>query len=123
MANILIADDSSTMRKLILYALKPTGHIGIEASDGIEALEKMALTDIDLAIIDLNMPMMDGLELVRSIRENPLYDDLPIIMLTTEADNDTKKRGYEAGVNTYLTKPTPHHLLIYKIESLINKAC
>jgi two-component system chemotaxis response regulator CheY len=119
MANILIVDDSPTMRKIVLYALKPTEHKTYEAGDGIEALEKLAKNPVDLMVVDLNMPRMDGLELVRQIRAQDMYKQMPIIMLTTEASDETKKQGYQAGVDTYLVKPTPHHLLLYKIEFLL----
>lgn len=119
MARILVVDDSATVRKLITHTLLPTGHECIEAADGIEALEKMARTPVDLVLADLNMPKMNGLELVSTIREDPAYVDIPIVMLTTEGSEEDRRRGLQAGANVYLVKPTPPHMLLYKVESLL----
>jgi len=116
---ILVVDDSATVRKLIIYALDPNNYNCLEASDGMEALEKMAQNPVDLVIADLNMPKMTGLELVRTIRRG--NKDIPVIMLTTQADEESKKEGLEAGANVYLVKPAPRHLLLYKVRSLLGE--
>ncbi len=116
---ILVVDDSATVRKLIIYALGPNNYNCLEASDGMEALEKMAQNPVDLVIADLNMPKMNGLELVRTIRRG--NKDIPVIMLTTQADEESKKEGLEAGANVYLVKPAPRHLLLYKVKSLLGE--
>ncbi|HQQ14722.1 MAG TPA: response regulator, partial [Deltaproteobacteria bacterium] len=91
MVKILIVDDSATVRKLLVHTFKPKRYQCIEACDGFDALEKLALNpDIRLVISDLNMPNMDGIELIGNIRQNPQYRDLPIIMLTTEASIDNR---------------------------------
>ncbi len=120
MPKILVVDDSSTVRKLIINILKGADYETVEAVDGVDALEKLAQEDIDLIIADLNMPRMNGLELIRTIRKDPIYSDIPIVMLTTEGSEEDKKRGFEAGANVYLVKPAPPSLILYKIGSLLN---
>ncbi len=120
MPKILVVDDSATVRKLISNILKGANYETVEAVDGVDALEKLAQEDIDLIIADLNMPRMNGLELIRTIRKDPLYSDIPIVMLTTEGSDEDKKRGFEAGANVYLVKPAPPSLILYKIGSLLN---
>ena len=89
MTKILIVDDSATVRKLLIHTLKPKHYTCIEACDGFDALEKLALNpDIKLIISDLNMPNMDGSS-YHNIRQNPQYKDLPIIMLTTRRPRTT----------------------------------
>ncbi len=119
MPKILVVDDSSTVRKLIINILKGADYETVEAVDGVDALEKLAQEDIDLIIADLNMPRMNGLELIRTIRKDPVYADIPIVMLTTEGSEEDKKRGFEAGANVYLVKPAPPSLILYKIGSLL----
>ncbi len=120
MPKILVVDDSATVRKLIINILKSADYETVEAVDGVDALEKLAQEDIDLIIADLNMPRMNGLELIRTIRKDPVYSDIPIVMLTTEGSEEDKKRGFEAGANVYLVKPAPPSLILYKIGSLLN---
>lgn len=119
MINILVVDDSRVVRKLISNILNKKQFNCIEAEDGIEALEKLVVNDIDLIIADLNMPRMSGLELVRTIRENRSYDTIPILMLTTEKNAEDRKCCIAAGVNTYLTKPLPPEKLIKNIKKLL----
>ncbi|HNR50532.1 MAG: hypothetical protein BWZ01_01110 [Deltaproteobacteria bacterium ADurb.BinA179] len=120
MVKILIVDDSATVRKLLVHTFKPKRYQCIEACDGFDALEKLALNpDIRLVISDLNMPNMDGIELIGNIRQNPQYRDLPIIMLTTEASIDNRKIAFDAGANLYLVKPSPAHIILYKVQSLL----
>ncbi len=119
MARILVVDDSSTVRKLIINILSKENYETVEAVDGVDALEKLSQNDIDLVIADLNMPRMNGLDLIKTIRQDPLYADIPIVMLTTEGSAEDKKRGFEAGANVYLVKPAPPSMILYKIGSLL----
>ncbi|MBI5643116.1 MAG: response regulator [Deltaproteobacteria bacterium] len=116
---ILIVDDCDTTRKLLSYIIRERGYKIIGASNGIEALEVMAANPVDLVVTDLNMPQMDGFELSKSLRGQPEYHELPIIMITTESSDADKKAGMEAGVTTYLSKPISPQRLIYEIEKLI----
>ncbi len=120
METILIVDDSTTVRKLLAYTLKAKNYRCVEAADGFDALEKLAQNmDIKLIISDLNMPNMDGLELINAVRQDPLYKDLPIIMLTTDNSPENRKLAFDAGANLYLVKPSPAHIILFKVESLL----
>ncbi|HPP07287.1 MAG TPA: response regulator [Syntrophorhabdaceae bacterium] len=119
MKRIMIVDDSSTIRKLINFILRKKDYLITEAEDGLDALEKLIDTKVDLVIADLNMPNMDGIELVKSLRNNYYHIDTPIIMLTTTRDENLKKSALEAGVNLFLNKPVQPNLLLYKVESLL----
>lgn len=120
MDKILIVDDSATVRKLLVHTLKPKKYTCIEACDGFDALEKLAMhPDIKLVISDLNMPNMDGIELIDNIRQNQQFADIPIIMLTTESGQDNRKLAFDAGANLYLVKPSPAHIILFKVQSLL----
>ena len=117
--HILIVDDCRTTRKLLIYSLKDTHYQITVASNGIDALEKMASCPVDLVITDLNMPKMDGLELVRALRGETLYNHIPIIMLTTEGKEEEKKKGLASGANRYLVKPVSREVLHNQIKELL----
>jgi two-component system, chemotaxis family, sensor histidine kinase and response regulator PixL len=120
MATILIVDDSSTVRKFLAHTLKTKNFRCIEASDGFDALEKLAQNpEIRLIICDLNMPNMDGIEFISTVRNDPFSKDLPIIMLTTDGTPENKKLAYEKGANLYLVKPSPAHIILFKVQSLL----
>lgn len=120
MDTILIVDDSATVRKLLSFTLKAENYRCIEAADGFEALEKLAQNqDIKLIISDLNMPTMDGLEFIGTVRQDPLYHDIPIIMLTTENSPENRKLAFDAGANLYMVKPSPAHIILFKVQSLL----
>jgi len=120
MKTILVVDDSPTIRKLLAYILKKKNYIIAEAEDGIDAMEKLGHVQVDLVIVDLNMPNMDGIEFVRNLRDNYYYMDTPIIMLTTTKDDKFKKDAFDAGVNMFLNKPVQPNFLLYKVESLLS---
>ncbi len=119
MKTILVVDDSATIRKLLAYILKKKNYVIAEAEDGIDAMEKLSHVQVDLVIVDLNMPNMDGIEFVRNLRDNYYYMDTPIIMLTTTKDDKLKKDAFDAGVNMFLNKPVQPNFLLYKVESLL----
>ncbi len=120
MDKILIVDDSPTVRKLMAHTLRPMGYRCIEACDGFDALEKLVLhPDTKLIISDLNMPNMDGIEFIANVRQDPQFKELPIIMLTTEASQENRKLAFEAGANLYLEKPSPAHIILFKVQSLL----
>ncbi|MDD3846005.1 MAG: response regulator [Syntrophorhabdaceae bacterium] len=119
MKTILIVDDSATIRKLLAYILKRKNYVIAEAEDGIDAMEKLSHVQVDLVIVDLNMPNMDGIEFVKNLRGNYYYMDTPVIMLTTTKDDKLKKDALDAGVNMFLNKPVQPNFLLYKVESLI----
>src|SRR5512133_4077501 len=121
MKTILIVDDSPTIRKLLGYILKKKSFVIAEAEDGIDAMEKLGHVQVDLVIVDLNMPNMDGIEFVKNLRDNYYYMDTPVIMLTTTKDDKLKKDAFDAGVNMFLNKPVQPNFLLYKVESLLNE--
>lgn len=94
---IMTADDSNSIRQMVNFTLKQSGYEVIEAKDGKDALSKIGSSIINMLITDLNMPNMDGIELIRHVRVIPLYKFMPIIMLTTESQAEKKQEGQEAG--------------------------
>lgn len=117
--NILVVDDSRTARKLLTFVLKAGGYDVTTAENGIEALELLSSIDVDLIVTDLNMPQMDGLEFIRTIRENEAYAQLPILLLTTEGEERGKKQGLEAGATAYLGKPIEEGPFLEVINTLL----
>ena len=102
---ILTADDSASMRQLVSFTLRQAGYDVLEGMDGKDALAKLAQTPVQMLITDLNMPNMDGIELIRQVRALPQYKYIPIIMLTTESDNTKKQAGRAAGASGWIIKP------------------
>lgn len=117
--SILIVDDCDTTRKLICYMVKGAGYNPVAAVNGFDALEKLAQNEISLVLTDLNMPQMDGLELVRNIKSDDAYKGVPVIMLTTESSERDKEVGLKAGVDIYMTKPVTSKWLAYQIQKLL----
>lgn len=113
---ILTVDDSRTMRDMVGYALREAGYAVVEAGDGREALGKIAGTRVDCVITDLNMPVMDGLELIRQLRADPARRGLPILMLTTEGDAAKKDAGRQAGATGWLVKPFNPEKLVQTVQ-------
>lgn len=105
MAKILIVDDSSTMRQMVAFTLTTAGHRVFEADCAQSALDQVDQVAPDLVITDVNMPGMDGIELVRELREKAITKAKPILVLTTEHESDIKARGREAGATGWIVKP------------------
>jgi two-component system, chemotaxis family, chemotaxis protein CheY len=102
---ILTADDSASMRQMVTFTLKGAGYDVVESVDGKDALSKMTDKDIGMIITDLNMPNMDGIELIRAVRAMPEFKFIPIILLTTESQDEKKKEGKAAGATGWIVKP------------------
>jgi two-component system, chemotaxis family, chemotaxis protein CheY len=108
---ILTVDDSASVRQMVRFTLTGAEYSVIEAVDGRDALTKLA-RPVDLVITDLNMPNLDGIGLIRSIRANPACKGLPIIMLTTESHETRKHEGKAAGATGWIVKPfNPQQIL------------
>ena len=103
---ILIVEDSPTMRQLLVFALRRLKNVDIvEAQDGMDGLRKVSSDHFDLALIDINMPVMDGLKLISLMRGEETLKDIPIIVITTEGAAEDRERALNLGANEYLTKP------------------
>ena len=117
---ILIADDSPTIRKFVSFSLKMQGYDVVAAGDGMEAVEKLPQQQFDLIITDLNMPNMDGFELIRVIRENIEYKETPIIILSSLSESEDIERGMNLGANSYLVKPFDPKRIQYEVSKYLN---
>ena len=119
MKTILAVDDSATMREMVAFVLESAGYRVIEAEDGAQGLDRATATNVDLVITDQNMPNMDGLTLVRSLRELRDYKSTPILLLTTESSDSMKQQGRAAGATGWLVKPFDPSKLIEVIGKVI----
>ena len=116
---VLLVDDSESIRRMLEWILKPLGLETVHAADGMDALKVLERERVDLAIVDLNMPRLDGISFVRDLRANPAWADLPVILMTTERREEDVRRAREAGVNLYLVKPSTPPVIRYKVLSLL----
>lgn len=109
---ILTVDDSTSIRQMVSFTLKQSGYTVLEADDGVKGLEVAKLNKIDLVITDLNMPNMNGMDLIRALRQEVSFKFTPILMLTTESDDSKKMEGKQAGATGWIVKPfNPEQLL------------
>lgn len=112
MASILAVDDSASMRQMVSFTLKGAGFEVQEASDGVQALSEAKTRKFDLVLSDVNMPNMNGIELVKELRQLADYKFVPVLMLTTESAGDIKMQGKQAGATGWIVKPfNPEQLL------------
>ncbi len=112
MSKILAVDDSTSMRQMVSFTLQQAGHEVIQAADGQQALQEAKNGKVDLVLSDVNMPGIDGIELVRQLRTLPDYRFVPILMLTTESTTEKKQEGKAAGATGWIVKPfSPEQLL------------
>lgn len=116
---IMTVDDAATMRKMITFTLKSAGHDVLEASDGKEAYDVLSQRSVDLVITDVNMPNMNGIELVRSLRALPAHQKTPILMLTTESQPEMKQKGKEAGATGWIVKPFQQDQLLAVVARVL----
>ena len=108
------------MRQLLVFALgRIRGMRIVEAEDGIDALRKLALDKFDIILTDINMPIMDGLKLVKRVRMDPVHKDTPIIIITTEGSQEDRQRALQLGANAYITKPIQAPQVIAKVKELL----
>lgn len=116
---ILVVDDSASLRQVVAMTLKGEGYEVIEGCDGKDALSKLDGRKIHLIVSDLNMPNMDGLSLVKAVKQNANYKFVPIIMLTTETDENLKAQGKEAGLKAWMVKPFKPDQILSAVTKLI----
>jgi len=118
---ILAVDDSTSIRQMVAFTLKSAGYTVIEAADGQEGLIKATAnaSAINLVLTDQNMPVMDGLTLIKTLRGMPQFTSMPILMLTTESSDVMKSQGKAAGATGWLVKPFDPHKLLEVVKKVI----
>jgi two-component system chemotaxis response regulator CheY len=117
---ILIVEDSPMMRQLLTFALKRLKDVDIvEAQDGMDGLRKVTSDHFDLALIDINMPVMDGLKLISLIRGEDSLKEMPICVITTEGAKEDRARALSLGANEYLTKPIQANQVLAVAKALL----
>lgn len=121
MHKILIVDDSPTIRKMVRASLQGLSSSEfLEASTGLEAIEQLAVTRVQLIVLDLNMPDMHGIDVLKFVRKNPNYRTLPVVVLTTRGDDTSRQTAQQAGATSYLTKPFTPQMLAKTVEDLLH---
>jgi len=122
MKKILVVDDSATMRRMVITALQSVAGAEFEeAGSGLEALERLALGPIHLMILDINMPDMHGIEVLRFLRSHEKYRSLPVIVLTTRARDEDRDQAMKAGATLYLTKPFKPNEIARAVQDLLQQ--
>ncbi|TWB28312.1 two-component system chemotaxis response regulator CheY [Nitrospirillum bahiense] len=116
---VLSVDDSSSVRQMVKLTLSGAGYDVVQASDGAEGLAKAKDTAVDLVVTDLNMPVMNGLDLIRALRQLPAYRGVPILFLTTESDADMKQAAKAAGATGWITKPFQQEQLVAVVRKVL----
>ena len=118
---ILVVDDSPTVVKFVAFSLKNGGYDVVTACDGMDAVEKVSnmSEDVDLVITDLNMPNLDGYGLIDTLRQNPKHRKTPIIILSSETEEEDRRQGLEVGANSYLVKPFRSSLLLSEVAKYL----
>jgi two-component system chemotaxis response regulator CheY len=119
MKTILAVDDSSSIRQMVAFTLKGAGYSVIEAVDGQEALDKAKTSSVNLVLTDHNMPRIDGITLIKLLRDIPQYHGVPILVLTTESSDDMKAKGRAAGATGWLVKPFDPKKLVDIVRKVI----
>jgi two-component system chemotaxis response regulator CheY len=116
---ILAVDDSPSVRQMVKLTLSGAGYDIIEASDGAEGLSKAQASTLDMVVTDLNMPVMNGLGLIRALRKLPAYRGVPILFLTTESDPEMKQQAKAAGATGWITKPFQQDQLVAIVRKVL----
>ena len=119
MANILIVEDEAAMGEIIADYMRNGGHACRSAGDGVEAMDILRSAPVDLMILDVMMPRLDGFSVCKMARE---ASNMPIIMLTARGEEDDKLRGYGCGADDYMTKPFSPRVLLAKVNALLRRS-
>ncbi|MEZ5626713.1 MAG: response regulator [Rhodocyclaceae bacterium] len=117
--NVLAVDDSASIRQMVNFTLRSAGYTVVDAMDGRDGLARAREQQFDLVLTDQNMPHMDGLALIRALRELPAYRQVPILMLTTESSDAMKAQGRSAGATGWMVKPFDPLKLIEVVRKVI----
>src|SRR5512144_1535314 len=116
----LVVEDSPMMRQLLVLALSRVKSLRVtEADDGVDGLRKLAGAKFDIILTDINMPIMDGLKLVKRVRSDPTHKDTPIVVITTEGSDEDRQRAMQLGANAYITKPIQAPQVIATVKGLL----
>jgi len=116
----LVVEDSPMMRQLLVFALARVKNLHVtEADDGVDGLRKLAVGRYDIIVTDINMPIMDGLKLVKRVRSDPSHKDTPIVIITTEGSSEDRQRALQLGANAYITKPIQAPQVIQTVKELL----
>ncbi len=115
---VLVADDDKTFRSLVVEILTEAGYEVSSEENGLLAWNNLQANGADLAVLDVNMPEMDGFQLLRNIRTDERFKDMPVLMLTIRAFADDQVQGYETGADDYLTKPFNSDILLARVKVL-----
>jgi two-component system, chemotaxis family, chemotaxis protein CheY len=116
---VLAIDDSPSIRQMVAFTLKNSGYDVVEAVDGMDGLDKAKSKAVNLVLTDQNMPRMDGLTLIKTLRGMPSYKTVPILMLTTEASDTMKQQGRAVGATGWLVKPFDPQKLVEVVKKVI----
>jgi two-component system chemotaxis response regulator CheY len=116
---ILVVDDSQFVRSYHSYILEQARFQVITAVDGSDGLEKLYTNSCDLVLTDINMSNMDGYEFIRRVRSDGKYNSLPIIIVSTESEAKDKRKGFEAGANLYIVKPSSPEMMVENIRMIL----
>lgn len=119
MTNILIVDDEAVAIRILQHTLIKQGYSVQTASNGDEALRLASQSTFELMILDISMPLMDGVELLAELRQLPTSEDTPVIMLTASSQDEDRVRAENAGANLYMTKPFSSQKILAAVESLL----
>ncbi|CAK0744099.1 two-component system, chemotaxis family, chemotaxis protein CheY [Azospirillaceae bacterium] len=117
---ILSVDDSASVRQMVTFTLESAGYEVFAATDGMDALERLKTTEVDLVITDLNMPRLTGIELIKKLRAMPAFKFMPVVMLTTESEEGMKAQGRAAGATGWIVKPFKQDQLLAVVKKLLS---
>ena len=122
MTNILVVDDSATMRRMVVAALRSLDEVRFdEAQTGLEAIERLSVSPVDLVLLDLNMPDVHGLEVLRFVRSHRAFHEIPVVILTTRGDEESREAALREGATLYLTKPFSPAELAPRVRELLGR--
>jgi len=121
-ARILVADDDVDIRELVEFKLSTLGHDVVAVADGAAAIDACQASRPDLAVLDVMMPGVSGLDAIRAIRSDPSLADLPVILLTARAQESDVETGFDSGADDYITKPFSPRELASRVQTLLTRA-
>ena len=122
MQTILVVDDSSIMRRMVMAALATVDNVRFDqAETGLQAIERLAVSPVDLVVLDLNMPDVHGLEVLKFVRTHQSFQDIPVIVLTTRGDEESRAAALGQGATLYMTKPFAPGDLVPNVRRLLQE--